>query len=588
MTFFKKHARVLISIVFVLALITAVYISPVSQETRVSAGMLQFCDVMWDGTPLPPEAYCCSSDQCGGGYSCNGVNGSNPGTCQPPAAVCTGSDPSNATACASDATPPVNTAKTVVSSCTPAGGGSPWCEFTCNAGYTLSGGTCVPIAVPSCTGSDPANATICIGDGSPLVDTAKTLVSACSKSNPPYCEFKCNSGYTYTPGGRSGPGSCVADAPAPDNNLCGFAWGATSQAPDFGVGWISFNRKDCDADGNGQSDGTPSGCPAAGTAIPAYGVSLDGSNNLTGYAWSSNIGWVQFGGLSGFPTGGGTTAANASLSGTPTSGTISGWAKVISGDEAEHGWDGWISLKGSTPYGVTVSSRQFDNFAWGDDVVGWLDFNADGSDGKNVRFCDAETLGVELSANPAAGSAPLNDVDLTAVVSGTATGNITYKFDCTNDGSYEATVTQSGAVYTAVDLCDYTTADTYTAKVEVSRGSVTQTDTTTINVTSVPVGGGDLRVSCSASGPAYVNQPLTWTATIDPDHAGVPPYTYSWDFDPEPSWQGPEAQTIQTTYPTIGTKYATVTAYDSGSPASMSDPCPANVNVKVKPSFIEI
>ncbi|MFA6383601.1 MAG: chitobiase/beta-hexosaminidase C-terminal domain-containing protein, partial [Parcubacteria group bacterium] len=51
----------------------------------------------------------------------------------------------------------------------------------------------------SCTGSDPANATLCSGDDTALTaDTAKNLVSTCGT---PKCEFSCNSGYALSSGG---------------------------------------------------------------------------------------------------------------------------------------------------------------------------------------------------------------------------------------------------------------------------------------------------------------------------------------------------------------------------------------------------
>ncbi|MES3032331.1 MAG: hypothetical protein V4699_03780, partial [Patescibacteria group bacterium] len=76
---------------------------------------------------------------------------------------------------------------------------------------------------------------------------------------------------------------------------------------------------------------------------------------------------IQFGGLSGFPTGSGTTASNATISGT----SVVGWAKAISNGG---GWDGWISLAG-TGYGVTLPSTSFSGYAWGGDVVGWMSFD---------------------------------------------------------------------------------------------------------------------------------------------------------------------------------------------------------------------
>ncbi|MEK7153295.1 MAG: fibronectin type III domain-containing protein, partial [Patescibacteria group bacterium] len=111
---------------------------------------------------------------------------------------CTGTTPSNAGLCSGDdASLTADTAKTLVSSC-----GSPKCEYTCNSGYTLSGGSCVPITY-SCTGTTPSNANLCSGDDALLTaDTAKTLVSSCGS---PKCEYTCNSGYVLS-GGSCMPG----------------------------------------------------------------------------------------------------------------------------------------------------------------------------------------------------------------------------------------------------------------------------------------------------------------------------------------------------------------------------------------------
>ncbi len=99
-------------------------------------------------------------------------------------------------------------------------------------------------------------------------------------------------------------------------------------------------------------------------------------------------------------------------------------------------------------------------------------------------------LSVTLSANPSSGPAPLQDVDLTATVSGTATGPITYRFDCTNDGIFERTITTSATIYVASNLCDYPNAGQYIAKVKVERGGLSFQSTTAIEVTSPKIQGG--------------------------------------------------------------------------------------------------
>lgn len=104
------------------------------------------------------------------------------------------------------------------------------------------------------------------------------------------------------------------------------------------------------------------------------------------------------------------------------------------------------------------------------------------------------TLEVEFLAEPASGSAPLKNVDLTAVVSGTATGPVTYKFDCKNDGSWDKIVTTNNTSYTAVDLCDYSSAGNYIAKVSVERDGLFFEGTTAIMVN----GSQDLTVQLFA------------------------------------------------------------------------------------------
>ncbi len=98
------------------------------------------------------------------------------------------------------------------------------------------------------------------------------------------------------------------------------------------------------------------------------------------------------------------------------------------------------------------------------------------------------TLSVVLSAEPGSGEAPLSGVDLQAQVSGTATGQISYRFDCTDDGSFEHEVTNSSESYTAVDVCTYAEAGSYTAKVLVEREGVSAEATTSITVDAAPPG----------------------------------------------------------------------------------------------------
>ena len=174
-----------------------------------------------------------------------------------------------------------------------------------------------------------------------------------------------------------------------DRMLTGYAWSSN-------IGWVSFN------------------CDNAGTCLTdnEYKVKLLADGTLSGYAWSSNIGWIKFGGLSGFPGGSGTVAANASLSG----GAFHGWARALS---AGGGWDGWISLSGKTisspvnfsnapisatyapgaqgTYGVTAGGNALTGYAWGSDVVGWLSFSTPNSSVR-IEANDPSTDGTTLTS----------------------------------------------------------------------------------------------------------------------------------------------------------------------------------------------
>lgn len=173
-----------------------------------------------------------------------------------------------------------------------------------------------------------------------------------------------------------------ASAARPISDLKGWAWSSNT-------GWISMS------------------CENQGTcATRKYGVSVNQETGaLTGHAWSDNVGWLQFGGLSSFPTGSSTVAANATLT---EQNTLTGWARFCAGTTAgvcnntmtsrTDGWDGWVSLSGKTlagdSYGIRLQSnnQNFENFAWGSDVVGWISFSQVISQSSNVA--------VTLTANP--------------------------------------------------------------------------------------------------------------------------------------------------------------------------------------------
>jgi len=157
----------------------------------------------------------------------------------------------------------------------------------------------------------------------------------------------------------SKPDAAVSQA-CPTHTLSGYAWSEN-------IGWISFSTA-------GAID---------------YGVDLDDSTkNFSGYAWSENIGWINFGPAAdeGYP---GAPGHEAMLN-TGTN-EVDGWARACSVFEVgcsgglkpegeRGGWDGWISMKGTTPdYNVSFDpdTMEFSGYAWGSDVIGWIKFSGD-------------------------------------------------------------------------------------------------------------------------------------------------------------------------------------------------------------------
>ncbi len=172
------------------------------------------------------------------------------------------------------------------------------------------------------------------------------------------------------------------------DNIYGWGWGANriSAPADDGIGWISFNN--CTDPGDSRT------C----SRLNNYGLKYDATTGyITGYAWSSNVGWIQFGCpvgatcLSGFPSlpGSGTIADNAKIdvdSASHTYGKVTGWARALSlpnpnDTELPSEWaDGWISLSGggkiSATYGVSfnMTDGTGTGYAWGSNVLGWISF----------------------------------------------------------------------------------------------------------------------------------------------------------------------------------------------------------------------
>ena len=100
----------------------------------------------------------------------------------------------------------------------------------------------------------------------------------------------------------------------------------------------------------------------------------------------------------------------------------------------------------------------------------------------NVVVAETAGLAVKLIPSPPSGTAPLNNVDLTAYVSGTASGDIHYQFDCTSDGVWDRDITTSNNSYTATNLCNYSSPGSHIARTRVQREGLTVEGTAVIVV----------------------------------------------------------------------------------------------------------
>jgi len=192
----------------------------------------------------------------------------------------------------------------------------------------------------------------------------------------------------------------------PFDNVSGWAWSSN-------IGWISFNNKDCDTNNNGYVDVACGSVDDASVPSKNYTVRVDETNRFSaggtgafsGWAWSSNIGWVSF----NQSDTGTTTSPLAYVEwGGANAGRVTGWARALSGCQAvpgvpvsscssndpglaSGGWDGWIKLNptGNSLYDVYINSdNTLSGYAWGGDVVGWIRFSGTATDGSSydVKF----------------------------------------------------------------------------------------------------------------------------------------------------------------------------------------------------------
>jgi hypothetical protein len=175
-----------------------------------------------------------------------------------------------------------------------------------------------------------------------------------------------------------------------ENEVYGWAWSKN-------IGWISFN---CCNYHNGDITNLLNNCSSSN-----YKVSIDPNTGVfAGYAWSSNIGWISFN-QQDCPEG--PCGARLDLN----NNKISGWARAYQTnwqDPNLGGWSGWIRFNDPNPnnepnYGVSLnrSNNEFEGWAWGGGgnsyesaVLGWISFNCN-----NQTNCNSSNYKVIWNRN---------------------------------------------------------------------------------------------------------------------------------------------------------------------------------------------
>ena len=191
-----------------------------------------------------------------------------------------------------------------------------------------------------------------------------------------------------------------------------------------------------------------------------------------------------------------------------SSATLTWTSKNADSCQASNAWSGVKPTSGSQSTGSLTGSRTY--------TIACEGPGGFSSDSVTVNVQAETALSVSLSANPNTGCVPLNNVSLKAEVSGTGSGNITYYFDCTNNGIWNGIYTSSSKSYTASRICSYPSVGSYTAKVKAERGGEVSIDTKNIKVYSCTDSPTVSIKANNSDGPITVpynsSATLTWTS----------------------------------------------------------------------------
>ena len=292
-----------------------------------------------------------------------------------------------------------------------------------------------------------------------------------------------------------------------DITVRGYAFSST-------IGWIRFD----------QTRGNP--------------VALNpNTNKLSGYGWSPNVGWVKFDPTLTGPNGD-TGARVVTASGKTT---IVGWARACSGMVESgkkltdvnnscantgagrtDGWDGWIHFDhNQIAYRPVVDTTKtpwlVSKFAWGANVLGWLDLTR-----------------VTLP------SPVVTETPILQVVKSGGAGNVTSAPAGINCGSTCSSpytkdvdvVLTASTEPTSWSQCDTVSANKLTCSVKMSASrtvTVVFPESGCTNPNGCEPGGNTLTVTCSANGnPAAQTVVKGALAVWSASPSGASNYTYIW------------------------------------------------------------
>lgn len=309
-----------------------------------------------------------------------------------------------------------------------------------------------------------------ISASTPIILNYKTTSNDVGLNN--FYAFVCDS-----PGGECSAAPPLLPIPSPASGtftvdaataeLYGWGWSEN-------VGWISFDAADCDTDENGFIDSGLCEGDNLTDQVFDYGVFLyTPTGDLSGFAWSSNIGWITFnradaGNPPEAPFNGG-SGPIARLEGP----NLRGWARALSNGG---GWDGWVRLDEDTSGGAPAYSavtfngttEEFEGWAWGDDVMGWMSFNSTTDTASTIPYA------VRSTPFNAAPSATNPDVSFSSSAGPVCTSQMRFSWDFQDP--------EDGDSCTDPDsLCGYrlqisTTQDAWTPAVEPMPPGVIQFD----------------------------------------------------------------------------------------------------------------